>query len=310
MNKEAYPDESREQVSPYTKQEMLYLSQLLPYSEASEVMERLWLSAPSGCSFWRLTQTYGKALEEIEEKNMDIESVEISADREICYIMADGSMLFTDDGWQECKAGRIFESAACSKEEEIKESLYVAHLGGHEEFIEKMDDEIAQKSHAKKVFLSDGAVWLKKWADRSHPEAVQILDYWHALEHVSEALGCVLGDKTEKLAALKVKLLASEIDEVCRELNVLAMPLKDKTIVEKTINYLQKNKYRMDYKSYREQGLRIGSGAMESTHLFLIHQRMKRTGQRWSDNGCQNLLNLRCAFQSNKEHLIQQLIAS
>lgn len=64
----------------------------------------------------------------------------------------------------------------------------------------------------------------------------------------------------------------------------------------------------MDYKRYLQEGLRIGSGAMEAAHRTVIQSRMKRSGQRWSDRGAQNLLNLRVAYKSGKAHLVRQII--
>jgi hypothetical protein len=51
-----------------------------------------------------------------------------------------------------------------------------------------------------------------------------------------------------------------------------------------------------------------GSGAMEAAHRSVIQSRMKRSGQRWSDRGAQNLLNLRVAYKSGKAKLIRQII--
>ena len=51
--------------------------------------------------------------------------------------------------------------------------------------------------------------------------------------------------------------------------------------------YLQANRDRMDYKTYCERGLLIGSEAIESAHRTVMQQRLKRAGQRWSIDGAQ-----------------------
>lgn len=305
--------ETKHQTSPYVQEKMLVLSQMLPYDTAKELMKSMWGNAPSTSSFWRCSQEYGFRLGEEHEEELSRHEEELSREEKaasctVFYVMADGSMLFTDDGWQECKAGRMF---SIEGDVPIKESVYVAHLGGHKEFIEKMEKELSRVENPHKVFVSDGAIWLKNWMDKNHPEALQILDYWHAVEHISQALDVVLSgkEKINKLCELKNLLLDSQVDKVCAELRKLAKTSINRYVIEKNINYLQRNKYRMDYKSYREAGLLIGSGAMESTHIFLIQQRMKLAGQRWSNQGGQNLLNLRCAFHSNKWHLVEKLIA-
>jgi hypothetical protein len=62
----------------------------------------------------------------------------------------------------------------------------------------------------------------------------------------------------------------------------------------------RENSCRIDYKSYRQEGLIIGSGAVEAAHRTLVQQRMKLSGQRWSDEGANNLLNLRVCKMSGK----------
>ena len=60
--------------------------------------------------------------------------------------------------------------------------------------------------------------------------------------------------------------------------------------------YFRTNAERMQYPTYREQGLPIGSGAVESAAKHLVQQRMKRAGMRWSELGARAILHLRCAL--------------
>jgi len=60
--------------------------------------------------------------------------------------------------------------------------------------------------------------------------------------------------------------------------------------------YFRGNAARMHYQTYREQGLPIGSGAVESAAKHVVQQRMKRAGMRWSDLGARAILHLRCAM--------------
>jgi len=65
-------------------------------------------------------------------------------------------------------------------------------------------------------------------------------------------------------------------------------------------NYYQNNIKRMKYKTFKEQGLLIGSGAIESAHRDILQQRMKLSGQRWTKQGLQQIANLRILFKKNK----------
>ena len=60
--------------------------------------------------------------------------------------------------------------------------------------------------------------------------------------------------------------------------------------------YFRATAERMQYPTYREQGLPIGSGAVESAANHLVQQRMKRAGMRWSELGARAILHLRCAM--------------
>ncbi|MBI4947030.1 MAG: hypothetical protein HY840_11595 [Bacteroidetes bacterium] len=65
------------------------------------------------------------------------------------------------------------------------------------------------------------------------------------------------------------------------------------------LQYYQSNLKRMNYKTYKQIGLLIGSGPIEPAHRHVIQQRMKRSGQRWTKNGLQQIANLRVASKSN-----------
>ncbi len=60
--------------------------------------------------------------------------------------------------------------------------------------------------------------------------------------------------------------------------------------------YFRTNAQRMHYSTYRDQGLPVGSGAVESAAKHLVQQRMKRAGMRCSDLGARAILHLRCAM--------------
>ena len=73
------------------------------------------------------------------------------------------------------------------------------------------------------------------------------------------------------------------------------------------LNYYEVNRRRMRYKTFRDKGLLIGSGAMESAHRTVVQSRLKRSGQRWSIRGVQNVLNLRIINKSGHWSLIKNI---
>ena len=75
------------------------------------------------------------------------------------------------------------------------------------------------------------------------------------------------------------------------------------------INYYTNNAYRMNYKWYKNVGADlIGSGAIESAHRTIIQKRMKQSGQRWSNKGAQNMLNLKVLSMNKQWDKVMALI--
>lgn len=236
------------------------------------------------------------------------------AEDQVVYVMADGSMIFTDNGWQEVKLGRVFiEPLHQAKQPQpalLAASLYAAHLGHHQEFEAKMDRLVQGYAHVGKrlVCISDGALWLRNYWQTRFPQAELILDFWHVMEKLGDIARQGLPIESVRQTWLNQQeelLKQSALKEVQNNIKALAAP---KQTIEKVLQYLENNAFRMDYKAYLQRGLRIGSGAMESAHRTVIQCRMKRSGQRWSDRGAQNLLNLRVAYKSGKARLIRQVI--
>lgn len=77
---------------------------------------------------------------------------------------------------------------------------------------------------------------------------------------------------------------------------------------EKLVRYYLEHEDRMQYKTYLDQGLLIGSGPIEAAHRSVIQQRMKRSGQKWSEKGARAMADLRCYRASNAWGLVEKVI--
>jgi hypothetical protein len=227
--------------------------------------------------------------------------------------MVDGSMLLTrEEKWKEIKLGRIFAAEDTVKVSQghrvIMESHYVAHLGGHEEFEKKFDHLVSCFSNV--VFIADGAKWFWNWVEAFHPNAIQVLDFYHAKEHLCQH--APLYFKDEEMAKQWIDeqtelLLDGKVEEVIIHLSELPENTKkEKQARDNLINYYRENTKRMQYKTFQEKGLLIGSGAIEAAHRTVIQQRLKLSGQRWTKTGAQQIVNLRIANKSNLwNHIIE-----
>jgi len=286
------------QISPRMEELMVYAGQLDSYEKSNEIIKEFTTIDVSTTQCYRVTDFYGEQMGNTVNKERTLTPVR---KQEVLYVEADGSMLLTrEEGWSEVKVGRMFKSNDCihagSKQGWISNSQYVAHLGTSKDFTRSMDELI--ESHGKLgnrlVFISDGAVWIKNWINDAFPEAISILDYYHACEHLHLFSSNYFFDKQKEKKWVKKQkdlLLESGIIRVIKNIKALAGLNIE---AQKLIAYYEGNKDRMDYKNYQKIGCGIiGSGAIESAHRTLVQKRMKQSGQRWSWTGAQNMLNLR-----------------
>lgn len=302
-------------ISPYLQEKLVFLGQFEVYKQAADLAQTMLGVAIGPSQIDRLRSHYGAAIaadldQPVSPNQVPVEPVGV------VYAQADGAMLLTEDGYKEAKLGRIFAATAlkASVVEErgghIESSVFVGHLGAAAEFSVKLETPLASHNELGKnlVFISDGSVWLRQMIEKLYPQATLILDMYHALEHIGEVGKVAFG--VGKAASRWFKeqrklLLDSGLDEILGNIKrVKVAP----TLQDSVCSYLESNRDRMDYKSYRKRGLLIGSGAIESAHRTVMQRGLKRSGQRWSIQGAQRVLNLRVCLMSNRWDLVRQQI--
>lgn len=277
---------------------MVYAGQLDCYERSNEVLRRFINVSVSVSQVYLITDCYGKLAEKEVNASRSLEAVKKD---EVLYVQADGSMLLTrDEGWKEVKVGRMFTSGSCidpdGKTGWIRHSQYVAHLGNSKDFTQQMDDLIETYGNlgSRLVFVSDGGIWIKNWIEDAFPQAISILDYYHVCEHLHQFATTSFAEESARkkwVTKQKELLLGSKVKKVIA--NIKKQDNQSEGAIE-LINYYTSNEYRMDYNAYRKIGAGIiGSGAIESAHRTVVQKRMKQSGQRWTNTGAQNMLNLR-----------------
>ena len=154
-------------------------------------------------------------------------------------------------------------------------------------------------AYAKKVVvLGDGAVWIWEVARIYFPGAIQILDLYHAFEHVTELAQLLY--PSEKDAKRKAELWRKwlkndKVDQLIRVATTAASARKNPAEVLKAIQYFQTNRDRMLYASFKKYGYFVGSGVIEAGCKTVVGQRTKQSGMFWHVVGAQNVLSVRCA---------------
>ena len=150
------------------------------------------------------------------------------------------------------------------------------------------------------IFLGDGAAWVWELARTCFPQAVLILDYYHASEHVGDLARAVYADAgTAQNWALRWRslLFESELDVLLAEARA-ATDAPPSEGVQRELDYLERNRARMDYRHYRAEGWFIGAGVVEAGCKRVIGQRLKQSGMFWRENGATAIASLRCALLS------------
>lgn len=154
-------------------------------------------------------------------------------------------------------------------------------------------------AYAKRVVvLGDGAAWIWEVARIYFPDAIQILDLYHAIEHLSDLAKLLC--PSEKVAKRKVELWKKwlkkdKVDHLIRVTSSAASSLKNRDEVLKAIQYFQTNQNRMLYGSFKQHGYFVGSGVIEAGCKTVVGQRTKQSGMFWHVVGAQNVLSVRCA---------------
>jgi hypothetical protein len=287
--------------SPYLQEKLALLGAYQVFSEVPKLIDSLLGISVSESQAYRCVQAMSEAIEDPYLPSAELKEIQDDADEQV-YGMVDGSFLPMDGGWKEIKVGRVFKATptdSTASEWEMSRSEYVAHRGHYEKFTKTFETLLPPESCCKKVFITDGASWITNWLTSTYPTSLQILDFFHVCEKLATVpkLTTCRRDWFEQHKAL---LLSGSVDLVCSSIRKLnSFEGKDELL-----SYLEKNAFRMEYDKYREKKLMISSGPIESAHRTVLQTRMKRSGQRWSPDGCDSMVKLRVTYQSGKSKLI------
>jgi hypothetical protein len=222
----------------------------------------------------------------------------------------DGGMIFVDKRWQEVKVACLYDTAdrvVTPTRAMLTRRDVVAVRGTPEALAAQLWPRAAALGAADRrvVVLGDGAPWIWNLAAVLFPHRVEILDWYHADEHISAVARLLYGDGTEKAAAWRTaqldRLAADGVDQVIEGLRFLGAHQRTqgkRKAVADLQRYLTTNRDRMRYETFRAAGYAIGSGAVESAVSHVVQQRMKRVGMRWRSPGADAMLALRSIYRS------------
>jgi len=152
----------------------------------------------------------------------------------------------------------------------------------------------------RQVVLGDGSAWIWNTASELFPQATQILDRFHAKEHLSQVGKVIYGDSLEGKQWIQTRY--DDLDE--GRLKSLVEALHGHTQQYKEagecIHYIWNNRRRMRYPKFHQQGLCTSTGVVEAGCKVVIGTRLKRAGMHWTVKGANTIIALRCSKLSGR----------
>jgi len=213
---------------------------------------------------------------------------------------------------REVKLGCVFTQTSTDKEgwpvRDPDSTSYVAAIEAAEQFGLRLYTEAWRRGWSRarqKVVLGDGAIWIWNLADQHFPGAIQIVDLYHARQHIWE-LAAQLFPADERArkrwAAICQYLLDEGLIETLLTILQHLRPDNEKLArdVANGADYFERNAARMRYPHFRKQGLFVGSGVVEAGCRTVVGKRLKCSGMFWSVRGANAILALRCCRLSGR----------
>jgi len=285
-----------------------WLSGLLPFEQVSRVLD--WIggvSLPQSSVYDRVAkQTERMEQQRLwQQEHVSYERVvlgEQSSDpQDVKSVSLDGGMVhIRGEGWKEFKVGsvsRVTSQAEDGAKLALSETNYTAVLGEVSAFAPALWALAVQRgvptAHRSAV-TADGAAWIWNLVGDYFPDSVQIVDWYHADQHLAGAAQALFGSN-ERAAAdwrkqMQTPLSLGDITPIVTRL--------EQSQLEEHVHYFHTHQRRMQYLEFREEGFPIGSGAVESG-IKQFKARLSGAGMHWSRQGAQRMLTLRAAVLSH-----------
>ena len=299
------------------------------FEEASQLAERFLLFRVSDNTVRKQTEGYGNAQAQVEkewiekaedEKSLQVRERSLEYRSGRIYASIDGAHVPLQHEWRELK------TLCWYKVEKIGMSTPKKHHGqpvGEQNHLHAKDMQyycdIAEAeqfgrllwatgvqnnvdTYDEIVFVSDGAAWIWRLVEKYFPQAVQIVDWYHASQYLTPIAEAAFGANTsqarEWLMQTRTDLWEGRIQEVIQACRTFLRHTHARPFVEKTITYYTNNEKRMDYAHFRQQGYLIGSGTIESACKQIAAARLKCSGARWTLAGVIATAKARAAWLS------------
>jgi hypothetical protein len=283
-------------------------------------------------SLRRVTEGWGQAVEEKRKSEAEqiyaaevpqLVSQVVTINQPIqaqANISTDGGMvLLRKEGWKEVKMSVISEVKAKASADirilltrhSYQAGLWDADEMGQHQYLEGARRQVALSQRLSSV--NDGALWIDRITTSNYPQAIQIIDWYHADERLWKVSKAAFGESThqtqqwvEKQAELLWHGRVKEVVSALYSLDWQNITCPDD--VRQSPAYFESRQSKMDYARFRQAGYPIGSGTVESGINTVVHHRMKRQGRGWQRQHAQAMLAALSEFHSGRFQVAWQAL--
>lgn len=310
------------------EREAVYLSGALPsFDLAVTILQRIGQIEISQPSAWRSSQAAGLRFQRVEAaacaratataERWEPPSRAEVRDPRMGVSMDGATMNIREEGWRDVKIGVVFDVAVRPTKDPATAEVvdrahavhnsYVAHLGGPDALGEKTWTEARSRGWEQAqatIVVGDGAPWIWNQAALHFDASQQVVDWFHAKEHLIAAARLLKPEGTAAytrwLNSRETLLYQGHADKIADELEKQAINgVANADPLRTEAGYFRTNHRRMNYIELREEAWPIGSGMVESA-AKQFKARFAGPGMRWSRSGAENLLPIRAAVLSGR----------
>jgi hypothetical protein len=312
-----------------TRQVRLWMADLaarLPFAEATLTLERLTGVGVAATTLEFTAVAIGTALRHAQhhEAERHRRGRPPAAQRKPrrLYISVDGTSAPLREPWKrdgsagplicrggECKTAILYEARSTpTGDQGVLHRTVVASLEDVTQFGPLVATLAHQAGHhfaPELVVLADGAAWIWNLAAAQFPTALQILDFFHASQHLFTVAHSCLGEGTpaakEWVRERQHELKADRVEAVLEAITAFVpRGAEQRQLLLTEAGYFRNNAERMRYGTYLAKGYQIGSGVMEATCKHVVAQRVDQAGMHWSKETAEAVLALRGALLSTR----------
>ncbi len=305
----------------------VWLSGLLPFAQAEAILQDIGQVNISRSSIWRRTEVWGAKFKELEEterrqanalpEKWEPPSRAVAVDQRMGVAMDGMKVHIRGEDWKELKLGAVFAiEVRVGRDEQTHEPVplahavhntYAAYLGGPEIFGQMVFAEARRRGWEQAQdteVVADGAPWIWNQTDVHFGRSRQLVDWYHAVQHLAQAARLFKGEGTAAYAlwfnsretALyqgRAERIASELEQAAENLPTVAADLR------REAGYFREHQHRMNYLEMREDEYVIGSGMIEGG-AKQYQARLCGPGMRWSRPGAERIIPIRTAILSGR----------